>query len=90
MALQARLVSASMQLEAAGAEKDKVGLFSRRTNRTRDAWVYACDEPIRRRTCGYIHTTNQSDAGRVAGAGGDRAAGRGYVGMMNRSDAGRV
>eukprot|EP00976_Prorocentrum_cordatum_P000913 18411-Prorocentrum_minimum.AAC.1 len=39
------------------------GIFSRRTNRTKDARVYSHDGPIGRRTHGYILTTDQLDEG---------------------------
>eukprot|EP00959_Pyramimonas_sp_CCMP1952_P172653 3607622-Pyramimonas_sp.AAC.1 len=40
-----------------------VGMFSRRTNRTKEAWVYSHGGPIGRRKHGYILTADQSDAG---------------------------
>eukprot|EP00976_Prorocentrum_cordatum_P067112 1178594-Prorocentrum_minimum.AAC.1 len=40
-----------------------MGVFSRRTNRTQEVWVYSHDGPIIRRKRGYILTTDQSYAG---------------------------
>eukprot|EP00976_Prorocentrum_cordatum_P074125 1181393-Prorocentrum_minimum.AAC.3 len=34
-----------------------------RTNQTQESWVYSHDGPIRCRSCGYILTMDQSDAG---------------------------
>eukprot|EP00976_Prorocentrum_cordatum_P106418 1194445-Prorocentrum_minimum.AAC.1 len=41
------------------SDAGSVGIFSRRTNQTPEAWVYSHDGPIRHRKRGYILTTDQ-------------------------------
>eukprot|EP00976_Prorocentrum_cordatum_P087914 1187099-Prorocentrum_minimum.AAC.1 len=64
------------------SDAGSVGIFSRRTNQTQEAWVYSHDGPIRRRKHkkgayygsirrrkrGYILTTDQSGAARWTGS----------------------
>eukprot|EP00976_Prorocentrum_cordatum_P094901 1189969-Prorocentrum_minimum.AAC.3 len=45
------------------SEAGCAGIFSRRTTRRQDAWVYSHDGPIGGRMRGYILTTDQSEAG---------------------------
>eukprot|EP00976_Prorocentrum_cordatum_P073505 1181122-Prorocentrum_minimum.AAC.1 len=50
------------------SDAGSAGMFSRWTSQTQEARtqevrVYSHDGPIRRRKCGYVLTTDQSDAG---------------------------
>eukprot|EP00959_Pyramimonas_sp_CCMP1952_P273894 5725026-Pyramimonas_sp.AAC.1 len=44
------------------SDTGSMGIFSRRTHQTQEAWVYSQEGPIRRRKCGYILRRDQSDA----------------------------
>eukprot|EP00959_Pyramimonas_sp_CCMP1952_P287724 6017109-Pyramimonas_sp.AAC.1 len=42
--------------------RPSIGICSRRTNQTREAWVFSHDGPIRRMKCGYTLMMDQSNA----------------------------